>query len=560
MKNRHVWSKVKKMKYTDFLIFLIYIGILTGLQWTNGAFKSEFGGHPDEAAHYITGLMFHDYAAALELTSPLKFAENYYIHYPKVAIGHWPPFFYVIQSVWMLLFSPSRISLLLLTAFLTALLAGTVCLIIRKKADAYTAFGAGLMLIILPLIQQYSSMVMAEILLALLSLWAAICFGLFLDTEKSRWSVGFGVCAVLAISTKGNGLALTLLPPLAILFSRKFHILLRMRFWYPVFMVAFICGPWYWVTLDMAKNGMAKESLSLSYTLAAIPCFSSHLVKIAGTGLSILIMLGLIQEVILPCRTVGAEGKSAALGALLAGVWGFHVIVPASLEIRHLIMAVPSLMIFFAAGTRAVAKHLPGRQLTHKSKSALLMLAAMAFFMWNDFTFAEKAWYGFRNIAQHLSSVQKFQNQILVISSDEQGTGMFVSEFAMQEKRPGHVILRADKVLSTSRWDGSQYKLFYETSEEIMRYLERIPAGIVIIDDSASRNSQLPHHQLFRKSIEKEPQRWKLMGRYSLTRKGITYPDAVCVYQMKGHENQRVKAIEVDMSEALGRNFEKYFQ
>jgi hypothetical protein len=93
-----------------------------------------------------------------------------------------------------------------------------------------------------------------------------------------------------------------------------------------------------------------------------------------------------------------------------------------------------------------------------------------------------------------------------------------------------------------------------------MRYLESVPAGIVIMDNSALRNSRLPHHQLFRKSIERDLQQWELLGKYPLTRKGVTFPDAVCVYQMKGHEYQRVKAIEVDMSEALGRNLKKYFK
>jgi len=96
---RAIQILTKKLSYSDLLIFLIYIGTLAGLQWISGAFDSEFGGHPDEAAHYVTGLMHHDYIAGLDLTSPLRFAENYYIHYPRICIGHWPPFFYAVQSV-----------------------------------------------------------------------------------------------------------------------------------------------------------------------------------------------------------------------------------------------------------------------------------------------------------------------------------------------------------------------------------------------------------------------------------------------------------------------------
>ena len=122
---------IKNLKYKELLITaFLFFGVQTSLQWVNGAFISEFGGHSDEAAHYVTGLMVHDYVAALRQAQdpdpPMKFAKEYYIHYPKVAMGHWPPFFYVVQTAWTLLFSPSRISMILLMAFLTTLLSDSI--------------------------------------------------------------------------------------------------------------------------------------------------------------------------------------------------------------------------------------------------------------------------------------------------------------------------------------------------------------------------------------------------------------------------------------------------
>ena len=38
----------------------------------------------------------------------MAFAENYYLHYPEVAMGHWPPGFYLLQAVWTLLFPTQR--------------------------------------------------------------------------------------------------------------------------------------------------------------------------------------------------------------------------------------------------------------------------------------------------------------------------------------------------------------------------------------------------------------------------------------------------------------------
>ena len=68
--------------------------VVVALQWTHGAYQAEFGAHPDEAAHYVTGLMIRDYIAAGMPGHPMAYTQNYYNHYPKVALGNWPPLFY----------------------------------------------------------------------------------------------------------------------------------------------------------------------------------------------------------------------------------------------------------------------------------------------------------------------------------------------------------------------------------------------------------------------------------------------------------------------------------
>src|SRR5581483_2252875 len=107
-------------------IVLSFFALVVGLQIASGAYHTEFSGYPDEPAHYVTSLMVHDYITSLNPVSPMEFARNFYYHYPKVAFGHWPPFFYVVQGFWMILFSASRTSVRLELAFTTALLAYSV--------------------------------------------------------------------------------------------------------------------------------------------------------------------------------------------------------------------------------------------------------------------------------------------------------------------------------------------------------------------------------------------------------------------------------------------------
>ncbi len=109
-----------------------------------GAYQSEFGGHPDEAAHVVTGLFIRDalvetwhYATGGFHGSPVRigkeFADRYYTHYPKIGLGVWPPFFYLVQSAWTWPFGASRTALLLLLCALAAALAWLVFRVVREE-------------------------------------------------------------------------------------------------------------------------------------------------------------------------------------------------------------------------------------------------------------------------------------------------------------------------------------------------------------------------------------------------------------------------------------------
>ncbi len=542
------------MKHKEIIITAILLfAMQVGLQFLGGAFHSEFGGHPDEAAHYVTGLMFRDYLTQLPFISPIRYAEIYYVHYPKVAIGHWPPFFYMVQAAWGLLFPPSRVSMILLMALMTTLLALTVHLTIRKKFGNPLAIGSALLLLTLPMVRQYSQMVMAEMLIALLGFWAVTCLSRFLDTEKWEWIGGFTLFATLAILTKGNGLALALVPPLALVLGRRPHLLARRHFWYPAVIVPMICAPWYLLTLRMAKDGMMSESFSLDFTKAAIPFFCRELVMITGIGLSLLTGVGFVKQIILPCRKRGVGGESACCCALILGVWIFQSLTPASLESRHLVMAVPALLVFLAAGIHSVAEWLPLRGLSHEKQVLMLMAITAVVFAVERFELPEKAWHGFGEPARRIVSDENFQKSVVLISSDERGEGMFVSELAMMEDRPGHILLRSSKMLASSGWSGNPYNLTYATPKEVMAYLDGIPVGIVVIDESVPRLPWYEHHHLLRRTIEQVYKaQWEFLDDYPLTRNGQRIEHAIKVYRLKGHENRQPKRVCVELSKKIG--------
>jgi hypothetical protein len=143
---------------------------------------------------------------------------------------------------------------------------------------------------------------------------------------------------------------------------------------------------------------------------------------------------------------------------------------------------------------------------------------------------------------------------IIIVSSDPTIEGMFISEVAMHEKRPGHIVLRASKVLGTARWDGRDYRVVYRTPAELMKYLKGVPVGVVVIDGSLPQPDQSQHYALLQKTLLAYPDRWEPLGAYPLTKNGVEYGDALLVYRLIGGQTKARAKIHLDMSRILGRS------
>jgi len=532
------------------LVFLLFFGVEVGLQWISGAYSSEFD-DPDEPAHYVTGLMIRDYVAARAPAPPLAYAENYYLHYPKVSFGLWPPFLHMVEAGWMLVFSESRTSILLLMALLPALLAVTLYRVIRSEFSRLAGLAAGLLWLCQPVVLAYSGRVMGDTLIALLDFWAVLCFGRFLDTEKWRDAVLFGLLASLSIISKGNGMALVFVPPLAVLLCRRFHLIKTRAFWYPALIVLMIAGPWQYLS--------ARLLAGIGYRQASLEIAGTYLYKtltFLGFGLLPFVVVGVITRVVAPFPRKAVEGRWAALAALPVGVWALHAILPsAGVEPRYMIPTIPPLVMFFTAGVAWVSARVPLRGWPVLRKAALLTGLLAPVFAAESFRIPQRSYYGFAEAAQSLVGRPEFRNSVFLVSAQGAGEGMFISEVAMRERRPGHVILRASKVLSQSDWDGERYELLHRDPQETMKYLESIPVQVLVLDARPSARRRA-HHENLLKMLEMYPDRWKLFGVYPQRRPATASPGGVRVYRLVGQSVKPTGKIRIPLKYTLRKTIE----
>lgn len=511
-------------------VFLLFYAYAVALQQWNGAFHAELSGESDEAAHFVTGLMAHDYVSRGFPGAPVAFARDFYLHYPKVAIGHWPPLMYVLLAAWMLFFPATIQSVIFLMALLAALLAYTLYrTVLREFRSRTLAILGGLLMLSIPLTERFGGLVMADLPVALWMIWATLAWARYLDTERSRHVFLFGLLAALAILTKGDGYLLVLLPLLTIPGARRWRLLRSPSLWLSAAFVAAVCLPWTIYTMKLVTPTM-QSAPGWAFVARALPFYIFQLKTATGLLLFSLGLLGILVCFLPAFSSPRPRGLWFSMAALLIADVVFHAVVPAGLEPRYLISATFPVLLFAAEGARWLCRlPLPlVRRPIPVSAAALVFIVLFAAF---PFRVTPKYSFGFAQAATDILADPTLAHSAVLCSSDRDGEGLLISEMAMRERRNGHYILRASKMLAVSDWNGSGYRLRLNTSWEINQLLDDLPVDVVVIDETPGV-LHYQHNDLLLRAME-DPG-WRLANVYPKTAAGMAPRARIEVYRRNG--------------------------
>ncbi|QTN31982.1 glycosyltransferase family 39 protein [Akkermansiaceae bacterium] len=493
---------VRRPYASSHVVSLLVCGILLALtlalQVRSGAYESDFGGHADEAAHVVTGLMVRDYLAGpvWEGVHPMRYAEDYYDRFPKVALGHYPPGFYVVEGLWLLP-SRTRTAVLLLPALLTAATAWIVFAAGRGMMSLPAAVAAAAVFPLVHLVQTYTAIVMSDMLLVLLCLLSALAFSRFLATGTARWSLAFGLLAAAAILTKGSGLLLALVPPLAILLTARWRVLLAPKLWLAPLPVLLLAVPWLALTAHITEEGMSSVPLG-SYLIQAFPFYLKNALALLGVALCVLTAVSAACAVWRVRRGNSLAETEAVLWALAAAVVVFYSAVPSGLDGRYLLPVIPAVLLLAFAAVDRISTAVCARHTA--IPSAALVVAIAVAVIWEASAPAVKVFQGQTQAVSGLLTASDGPVSLLVCS-DPHGEGAVVAAAALLA--PDRIVVRrGTKLLSTSDWLGRGYAANFSTDEEMWELLETAAITHVIVDEGVPESAVWPHQAAVSKAIQ----------------------------------------------------------
>jgi len=530
-------------------LLLLGIAILAA----SGAWLSALTGYPDEAAHYVTGLMVHQYLAGGDWRHPVSFAENYYLHYPKVAIGHWPPFFYAVMAAWMLLAGTSSQSVLLLQPVLMALTGALLFSALRNRAGPLWAGLAAVCLLLLPACQQSSTQIMSEPLLALLTLLSALAVLRYLETGSASSLAWYSLPCFLAIMTKGSGLALVGLPVAAAVFSFRFEKLRAWRICIAAGAPVLAAAPWFVFTWRMASNGMDSGGPAPALMLRRAAEAARLFFPLLSPALAVLALAAIAFLAVAAFRKDRRQDPLAGVAAAVSVLtFAFHSVSPTGMEPRRLMMAIPCLLALAALAGSWIENRLGVRWPRLPRRLAPGLVAAL--FLLTFPGVFEKPGRALRQF--YLSEVSpRLKPGFAVLVAGEVAENVITAETAQRSPRPNLFVVRASKLVSDSDWSGLDYRLRLATREDVARALDEVPVNLVVIESGGAKGrSYKPDHdvRLVAEALRQPGSPWVLAaaGRVDA---GTAGPSALQVYVRNPPLANPVR-LRVSLQRSLGRD------
>jgi hypothetical protein len=404
---------------------------------------------------------------------------------------------------------------------------------------------AAILWLCLPVVQRQDTVLMAEIPVALLAYLSVIGLTRFFENPCWRWAFTFALFAALAALTKGNGLALFLVPLIAAPLCRRILLLFRLEFVVACVTAAMVVGLWYIPTRHLI-NGTFQELSGFAFAKAAAAPNLRFLFESIGGGAFLFSAAGFWAQVGRKLSP-GVAPRWAVAAAFILSVLIFHTFVNASIADRHLITAIPPLLESMTAGIACCADM--QRYVAPRFAAGALALLVLAQFFVLDFQLPHFAHYGFRPIAQYIEDTPAlWPGAILVSSERRRGEAVFVAEMVAGRQQPDGAVVRASKVLAEATWLDQRYRLIYQEPSAIEAYLESVPIDAIVLDRTAAEQTY-PHHRLLLATILAHPRIWAL----DRTFRGPSGAGRIEIYRRIAPTARSVKHLTISLPFTLGR-------
>ena len=517
------------------------------VQWKTGAWKDDFSATGDETSHFTSAVAMSRYLMSTHILAPYRFASQYYLHYPKVAFGKWPPLFHLLSGIWFLIFPPSRFAAVLFIAVQTAVLGVVAFWVASRLLPHLLASLAAIAVVVSPFFMMHSTIFMTEPQLATLGLLAIMALLNFLEGGSWKSGLAFVIAATACVLTKANGWAVLLSAGAGYLWLRKDTRTSVFQVTVVLLLVVLLCVPFYYFFVRAMSDGNSYSKPTFQFTREVLPTYLKESFYALGAAISVLFLLGILLCFRRGFRQQPHRCAIVLLITWIAGPFVFQLIIPASFEVRHLAIAFPCVVLLAFVAIESLLGRF-GQRVVLCAGAATVLLTV-------PWTMAARYSDLFQIAAPRIvSDLSHSANKAVLISSNGLGEGRMVASMLALDPQTRFICVRATKLLADSNWGASDYHLLARTKEDVLNKLDGVPVSYAAVHEIARRKG-LPHWALLREALLSSPERWHIssvINSFS-TEEGS---ETLTIFVNSANLTKAVKQLDVDMRRKLGLIFE----
>jgi hypothetical protein len=504
------------------------VGILAGLLslTVSGAWSAGFSG-ADEPAHFLNTYLVADYLRSAPGSHPMAFAAEFYLHYPKISIGHWPPAYYALLSPFFLILPATpqtAFALNLLVSALPALLGG---LLVGRLYDVRLALAGSAAIALTPVMLEAQSFFMLDAAVAAAALAATLIWTAHADRPVWWKPFTFALVAATAVLIKGNGWLLLFVPPLHLLLTGRWRMLLSPWPWAAAGLAGLLVGPWYWLTAGIAADGF-NYAPGLGYALEALGYDLAALAaNVTWPGLA-LAAWGAISGWRLRRDRPSEWNLIAGCIALVFATLLLQSLVPVDLDPRYMAPAIPPLVLLAFRGAAAL---LPRHRSAAVAAAALLIVLPGALHL-----LTREAKGGFR--MEEAAALVPPGPAAWLIDGSSGAEGAFVAAMAVRDPGLQRYAVRSSKLLAVSDFMGTDYRLVTDDPADALARIRGLGIDGIAIS-RAGGEPAFPHSRLLARALADPRSPYRLVA--SLPHRGR--PGTTLVYRARAPVAPNVPAI-----------------
>lgn len=460
------------------------------------SYQSGFSG-ADEPSHFLNGYFVADYLRHHFGSNPMAAATDFYIHYPKISIGHWPPAYYGFLGLAFLILPPTIVVAFGLNVLVAALPAIGIAAALTLLCGRRAAIAGVLLYAIAPLVLEGDAMFMADQPLAACLVAATAVWIAYLCAPGWGKAIGFALLAALAVLIKGNGALIVFVPMFHIVLTANWRQLLSIRLYAAAALAAMLVVPWYIITAKIAADGFNYQ--------AGVAYASQALAANLQTLLHNLTPVGILLAVFAAVMAYRERKQSALRWTIVSGIVSLVLatltlqsLVPVDIVDRYMAPALPAMVILAVLGAQRLLAQLAPRPALQLPVVAVLMAVMAVPGVMHLVARAPKADTGLAQVTNALASAGK--PTLTVIDGRSAAEGAFIAQMAVHDAGLHGYVVRASKLLADSNFMGSSYTLKFQRPQQVVAELHRLGVQhIVIVRENGA--DAYPHSKQMREAL-----------------------------------------------------------